>query len=103
MRTNRVAPWKDFKCGDIHEGDTILHPRSHERGVVKFLPEHEDVFDQWRVDYGDGGPLSRLCLQLGQAGQAVVAPDPYASTCEGGTGGKCTQPDCEKCWPEEPT
>lgn len=23
----------------------------------------------------------------------------YVATCQGGTGGPCTQPDCEKCWP----
>lgn len=28
--------------------------------------------------------------------------DPYKATCEGGSGGPCTQPDCEKCWPDEP-
>lgn len=26
----------------------------------------------------------------------------YVATCEGGTGGPCTQPDCEVCWPDEP-
>lgn len=24
----------------------------------------------------------------------------YVATCEGGTGGPCTDPDCEKCWPD---
>jgi hypothetical protein len=27
----------------------------------------------------------------------------YVATCQGGTGGPCTQPDCEKCWPDEPS
>jgi hypothetical protein len=29
-------------------------------------------------------------------------PEAYKANCEGGTGGPCTQPDCEKCWPDEP-
>jgi hypothetical protein len=24
----------------------------------------------------------------------------YVATCEGGTGGPCCDPDCEKCWPD---
>lgn len=27
----------------------------------------------------------------------------YVATCAGGTGGPCTQPDCEKCWPDPPS
>lgn len=26
----------------------------------------------------------------------------YKAICQGGTGGKCTDPDCEKCWPDNP-
>lgn len=66
-----TAPWKDFAGSDIHEGDVIAHPHSGERGTVAFLPEHSGA-DQWRVDYHDGGPVSRLCLQIGDKGQAVV-------------------------------
>src|SRR5690242_1993601 len=64
------APWKDFSGSDIHEGDVISHPCG-ERGKVVFLPEYSEAADQWRVDY-DGIPLSRLCLQIGDKGQAVV-------------------------------
>lgn len=28
--------------------------------------------------------------------------DPYVATCQGGSGGKCCDPDCEKCWPDPP-
>lgn len=28
---------------------------------------------------------------------------PYAATCQGGTGGKCCDPDCLKCWPDPPS
>lgn len=27
--------------------------------------------------------------------------DPYKAVCQGGAGGKCTDPDCETCWPEK--
>lgn len=26
----------------------------------------------------------------------------YVAICQGGTGGPCCDPDCEKCWPDEP-
>lgn len=66
----RKAPWPDFAGNPIHEGDTIKHP-SGEQGSVVFLPHEEHDGDQWRVDYGTGD-LSRLCLQIGNKGQAVV-------------------------------
>lgn len=28
--------------------------------------------------------------------------DKYKADCAGGTGGPCTQPDCEVCWPDVP-
>lgn len=67
-----VAPWKDFEGNEIKEGDRIIHP-SGETGIVAFKPELNDAEDQWRVDYQDDFPLSRLCLQIGDKGQAVVA------------------------------
>lgn len=66
----RKAPWPDFAGAPIHEGDTIRHP-SGEHGVVVFLPHEECHDDQWRIDYGTGD-LSRLRLQIGDKGQAVV-------------------------------
>lgn len=64
------APWLDFAGNAIHEGDTLKHP-SGERGLVVFLADASNPSDQWRVDYGNGS-LSRLCLQIGDKGQAVV-------------------------------
>ncbi len=64
------APWPDHAGHSIHEGDTIRHP-SGEEGEVVFMPEEGRPEDQWRVAYGDG-LLSRLCLQVGDKGQAVV-------------------------------
>lgn len=66
------APWPDFSGNDIREGDTIEHP-SGERGTVVFLANEISPSDQWRVDYGTVG-LSRLCLQIGDHGRAVVTP-----------------------------
>lgn len=68
----RKAPWKDFEGNDIHEGDALLHP-SGERGVVCFWPNEKEASDQWRVFYAKHGAMhSRLCLQIGDKGRAVV-------------------------------
>ncbi|MFA6204435.1 MAG: hypothetical protein WC710_14755 [Gallionella sp.] len=64
------APWPDFHGHVIYEGNKIEHP-SGERGTVVFFADEIDPSDQWRVDYGTGN-LSRLCLQIGDKGQAVV-------------------------------
>ena len=68
----KLAPWKDFVGNDIHEGDIITHP-SGESGKVVFLPEEAEQDDQWGVAYVGYKYLSRLCLQIGDRGQAVVA------------------------------
>jgi hypothetical protein len=70
MTAENKAPWSDFKGQDIHEGDMIEHP-SGERGTVVFLASEKEPSDRWRVDYG-GSVHSRLCLQIGDKGQAVV-------------------------------
>jgi hypothetical protein len=67
------SPWPDFNGNTIHAGDVIEHP-SGERGTVVFLNSETDQSDQWRVDYGEAG-LSRLCLQIGEKGQAVIVPN----------------------------
>lgn len=68
----RKAPWPDFKGQAIHDGDVIEHP-SGERGNVCFWPDEKEPSDQWRVFYAEsGGMHSRLCLQIGYKGQAVV-------------------------------
>jgi len=65
----KIAPWKDYVGNEIHIGDIIEHP-SGENGVVVFV-QAVDVLDRWFVDYGDR--KSRLCLQIGDKGQAVVS------------------------------
>lgn len=67
------APWLDFSGNEIHEGDVLVHP-SGERGVVCFYPDEKLVEDQWRVFYAEhGGSHSRLCLQIGDKGQASIS------------------------------
>jgi len=73
MEQRRKAPWPDYAGRPIHEGDTVEHP-SGERGIVRFFEAGESPSDQWRVDYGDLPPPLRLCLQIGDKGQAVVVP-----------------------------
>lgn len=68
----RKAPWPDFAGNDIYEGDVIQHPVSSERGTVIFLGDEAEASDQWRVAYGKRGELNRLCLQIGDKGQAAV-------------------------------
>jgi hypothetical protein len=72
----RVAPWPDFVGNQIREGDSIRHPADGLTGVVFVLCNETDVCDQWRVlyDTNDPGRVARLCLQIGDKGQAVVVP-----------------------------
>jgi hypothetical protein len=68
----KIAPWTDFAGNPIHVGDTIRHP-SGENGKVVYLDgPFEYPEDHWRVEYGNGGPVSRLQLQVGDKGMAVV-------------------------------
>jgi transcriptional regulator with XRE-family HTH domain len=70
----RVAPWPDFAGQPIHVGAVLRHP-SGEQGTVVFLAAALDPGDQWRIDYGAAG-VSRLCLQIGDKGRAVVVAGP---------------------------
>jgi len=66
----RIAPWPNFAGNVIHEGDLLRHP-SGEQGCVVFLADEREASDQWRVEYDELKYLSRLCLQIGDKGQAV--------------------------------
>lgn len=68
----RVAPWPDCNGTPIREGDVLCHPDG-DRGTVVFLDTETHLDDQWRVRYEDD-TLSRLALQVGGKGQAVVSP-----------------------------
>lgn len=65
-----VAPWTDFAGNPIKHGDRIRHPKGLE-GVVVRLPGYADAHDAWCVAYQDR-TVSRLSLQIGDRGQAVV-------------------------------
>lgn len=65
-----VAPWPDYAGNPIRHGDRIRHPEGLE-GVVVRLPGYADAHDAWCVAYQDR-TVSRLSLQIGDRGQAVV-------------------------------
>lgn len=71
LGSRRKAPWPDFSGAAIFEGDTIIHPTG-QSGIVTFLPAEKATTDQWRVSYLGDSSLSRLCLQVGDKGLAVV-------------------------------
>lgn len=62
-----IAPWTDFNCNKIYEGDTIVHPGGSTAKVVHDTSYRND----WRAVYEDGESCS-LCLQVGDKGRAVV-------------------------------
>ena len=68
--TKNKSPYKDYNGNDIYEGDDIMHPDLTVGTVV--TTDDEKPEDKWRVDYKDGSPLSRLCLQVGDKGRAKV-------------------------------
>lgn len=74
--TKPVAPWPDFNGAAIREGDLLRHPTGEQGRVVLLAAtdprvDRKSQGDGWRVDYGDG-PLSRLNLQIGGKGRAIV-------------------------------
>lgn len=73
MTPEQIAPWPDFAGNPIKAGDTIRHP-SGEQGTVLYWPHEQDPGSQWRVDYGGPNGVSRLSLQIGDKGQAIVIP-----------------------------
>lgn len=74
LETNKLAPWLDYLGYPIFENDLIQHP-SGEIGQVIFLQSEHEPDNQWRVKYNDN-VLSRLCLQIGDKGQAFVVGHP---------------------------
>ncbi|MGP4772521.1 hypothetical protein ACS125_18535 [Acinetobacter sp. PFS20] len=64
------SPYNDYLNCEIFEGDLIQHP-SGEKGIVVFEERTESDSDNWLIQYEDG-IKSRLCLQVGDKGQAYV-------------------------------
>lgn len=69
-KTYKSAPWTDYSGYPIFENDLIQHP-SGEIALVIFLESENEQYNQWRTKYSDCS-LSRLCLQIGDKGQAIV-------------------------------
>jgi hypothetical protein len=74
---SEVAPWPDFLGQSIQHGARLLHPQDGNEFVAVRLHGHADESDAWRAVYDDG-TVSRLCLQIGDKGQAVLASAPQA-------------------------
>lgn len=65
------APWPDHLGQPIHHGDRLSHPNGHEFTAVR-LNGHAQETDAWRAIYDDCS-VSRLCLQIGDKGQAFLS------------------------------
>lgn len=70
MSNKKKSPYTDYYNHEIFEDDLIQHP-SGEKGIVVFEERTENNSDNWLIQYEDG-IKSRLCLQFGEKGQAVV-------------------------------
>lgn len=70
-----VAPWPDFLGQTIAHGCRLLHPADGAEFTAIRLHGHADEVDSWRAVYDDG-TVSRLCLQIGDKGQAVLSTAP---------------------------
>lgn len=69
--TKELAPWPDFNGLPIHHGDRLVHPDGSEFVAVK-LPGYADDSDAWRAIYDGVSVPSRLGLQIGDKGRAIV-------------------------------
>lgn len=68
-----VAPWADFKGGPIRHGDRLSHPDGTTFVALR-LNGFDAETDAWRAVYDhDPQTVSRLCLQIGDKGQAAKA------------------------------
>ena len=67
-----IAPWPDFRGQPIRHGDRLTHSDGNTFIAVR-LSGFDDEGDAWRAIY-DNDPLhvSRLCLQIGDKGRAVL-------------------------------
>jgi hypothetical protein len=92
--------------------EQLEYDREMERGPDSLPVETTDVIRMrntlLKAGYTDHGgelwkpPLGKNPLPELDRLREEASHDPYKAVCQGGSGGKCTNPDCEKCWPEEP-
>lgn len=70
---NDLAPWLDYEGNRIYVGDIMRHPDGDEFAVVR-VPGFSSPMDEWRAIYNQKGVVTalRLCLQIGDKGQAVI-------------------------------
>lgn len=68
-----LCPWPDFAGNPIRHGARMWHPISGQTFTAVRLLEYPDPGDAWRAIYDDDPQsVSRLGLQIGDKGQAVV-------------------------------
>lgn len=80
-----LAPWLDFHDQPIRHGDRLVHPDGTTFVAVR-LNGYADEGDAWRVVYdSDLQHVSRLCLQIGDKGRAVLTIQPAAAPAQAAT------------------
>lgn len=69
--SEQFAPWADFANQPIRAGARMVHPNGQQFTVVRLGGPQEYEEDRWRAVYDDA-TVSRLGLQIGDKGQAVL-------------------------------
>lgn len=68
-----LSPWPDFAGNPIRHGARMWHPISGQTFTAVRLSGYSDPGDAWRAIYDDEPQsVSRLVLQIGDKGQAVI-------------------------------
>lgn len=74
MADRDLCPWLDFDGRPIRHGDRLIHPSGQTFTAVR-LVGHKNPGDAWRAVYDqDPQSVSRLSLQIGDKGRAVLQP-----------------------------
>ncbi|HTH10377.1 MAG TPA: hypothetical protein VMA55_12485 [Acidovorax sp.] len=67
-----LCPWPDFHGCPIRHGDRLEHSNGQTFTAVR-LVGHDNPGEAWRAVYDeDPQNVSRLCLQIGDKGMAVL-------------------------------